>query len=199
MKEQMIMERLEDLADVIVGQIMTRVSSKDGEGKDIRVLVPGAVGRGYIQEKSLGTNNIIKKLDDKFISKAGDIVMKLTAEYDAAMIDESQTGIAISSFICVIRAKDRIDSRYLCAVLNSEYAKSKLRSKAEGAIRPMLKASDIKGLEIPLIGREEQENIGKAFELSIRKRCLLQEMIKTETDIMEAIVNNAIMEEITHE
>lgn len=192
------MKKLEKLADVLVGQIMTRVASRDGEGHDVKVMVPGAVDQGYVVESSLGTNNVIKDIDSRYVTKEGDIVMKLTSDYDAALINKDQEGIIISSFIAVIRSKD-IDPGYLCAVLNSEYVKLILRSKAEGAIRPMLKISDIRGLSIPELNKEEQENIGKAYDLSIQKELLLRELIENEKNIMKAVVNNSIMEEIKHE
>lgn len=191
------MKKLEEIAEVYVGQIMTRVSSKDGEGKDVRVVVPGAVEQGYLVEGSLGTNNVIKEIDVRYITKAGDIVMKLTSDYDAAVIDTGQEGIVISSFISVIRSKE-VDYRYLCAVLNSEHIKAVLRAKAEGAIRPMLKVSDIRGLDIPLLSKEDQEDIGKAYELSKKKELLLMELIDNEKAIMKAVVDNSIMEEADH-
>ena len=192
------MKKLEDLAEVLVGQIMTRVSSKDGEGQEVRVLVPGAVEQGYIIESSLGVNNIIKGIDNKYYTQKGDIVMKLTADYDAAIIGEDQLGIVVSSLICVIRAK-KIDYRYLCAVLNSEYVKSEIRTKAAGAMRPMLKASDIRNIGIPVLSKTAQDTIGKTYELSKQKELLLMDMIDNEQEIMKAVINNSILEEIRHE
>lgn len=191
------MKKLEDLAEVMVGQIMTRVASKDEDGTEVRVLVPGAIEVGYIEEDSLGTNNLIKELDPKFYTRTGDLVMKLTADYDVALVKDGQEGIAISSFICVIRPKN-MDANYLCAVLNSDYVKNDLRSKADGALRPMLKVSDIRDLEIPLINEEDQKGIGEAYILSLEKIQTLQELKDTETDIMKAVVNNAIRKEIAN-
>ena len=191
------MKKLEDLAEVMVGQIMTRVASKDEEGLEVRVLVPGAIEAGYIKEDSLGTNNLIKELDPKFYTKAGDLVMKLTADYDVALVKDGQEGIAISSFICVIRPKNT-DSAFLCAVLNSDYVKNDLRSKADGAMRPMLKVSDIRDLEIPLIKEEDQKGIGEAYILSLEKIQTLQKLRDTETELMKAVVNNVIRKGIAN-
>ncbi len=195
------MKKLEDLAEVMVGQIMTRVASKDEEGPEVRVLVPGAVEAGYINEKSLGTNHLKKDLkkefNPKFYTKAGDLVMKLTADYDVALVKEGQEGIAISSFICVIRPKNT-DAAFLCAVLNSDYVKNDLRSKADGAMRPMLKVSDIRDLEIPLIKEEDQKGIGEAYILSLEKIQTLQQLKDTETDLMKAVVNNVIRKGIAN-
>lgn len=192
------MKKLGSLADVMVGQIMTRVSSKDGEGNEVKVIVPGAVCQGYINEYSLGSANLVKKLGDKFYTKPGDLVMKLTADYDVALVKEEEAGIAISSLVCVIRSKD-IEPKYLCAVLNSEKIKNELQIKAAGAIRPMIKVSDVRDLDIPVVSKEKQEKIGRTFELSGEKIQTLQEIISNERAIMNALVNNHILEEMDNE
>ncbi len=192
------MKRLEDLAEVMVGQIMTRVASKDEEGTEVRVLVPGAVEPGYIVKKSLGTNHLIKELNPKFYTKAGDLVMKLTADYDVALINEEQEGIVISSFIAVIRPKD-MDPKYLMAILNSFYIKEQLRSKMEGAIRPMLNVSDIRNLSIPSFGQKEQKALGETFFLGMESARLHKEMAMNEEAIARATIDNAVLEAIYDE
>lgn len=196
------MKKLEEFAEVLVGQIMSRVSTKDEDGETARVVIPGAINQGAIIENSLGSATLTKKLDDKFYTKKDDLIMKLTPDYDVSLINEDQEGLVISSLVCVIRPKDgklEYDPGYLCSVLNSNYIKSKLISKAEGAIRPMIKVSDVRGVDIPLIDSKDQESIGKAYRLSTEKTLVLQEMINNEKEIMKAVVNNAIMEEITNE
>ena len=188
------MKKLEGVAEVMVGQIMTRVASKDGEGEEVRVIVPGAVEEGYLAEESLGTNKLFKEMDSKFYTKAGDLVMKLTADYDVSMIKEGQEGLAISSFICVIRPKG-IDAGYLCAVLNSRSVKAKLAKTAEAAIRPMIKVSDIRSLEIPILSKKEQEELGNAYMLSKEKIMILKELIDTEKEVMSAVIDKMVKEE----
>ena len=192
------MIKLEDLAEVLVGQIMTRVTSKDGEGKSVSVILPAAIEQGILIDSSLGKQNLIKDVDPKYYTKKDDVVMKLTADYDATLINKEQEGFIISSLVCVIRSC-KIDPGYLCAILNSDFIKNRLMSKAAGAIRPMLKVSDIRGLEIPIIETKDQEAIGEAYILSIKKTSVLQDMIANEKNIMKAVVNNAIMEEVNNE
>lgn len=192
------MKKLEDLAEVMVGQIMTRVASKDEEGPEVRVLVPGAVEAGYIDEKSLGTNHLKKEFNPKFYTKAGDLVMKLTADYDVALIGDDQEGIAISSFIAVIRSKD-LDPKYLMAMLNSFYIKEQLRSKMEGAIRPMLNVSDIRNLAIPFLGKKEQKTLGEVFCLGMKSSKLHKEIAENKEEIVRATIDNAILEVVSNE
>ena len=190
-------KKLEDLADVMVGQIMTRVADKNEEGRKVKVIVPGAVEIGYIAEGSLGTNYLKKDLDTKFYTKAGDLVMKLTADYDVAYIEEDQEGIVISSFIAVIRTKGT-DPRYLLAMLNSFYVKEQLKRKAEG-LRPMIKVTDIRNLEIPYFGPEEQGLLGEVFSLGIESSRLYMEMAENKKEIAIGTIDNAILEALSNE
>ena len=191
--------KLEELAEVLVGQIMTRVSSKEeGEGEKVRVIIPGAVQVEYISEESLGTNYLIKKVDEKYYTKEGDLVMKLTSDYDVALIKKEEAGCVISSFVAVIRPKE-LDSKYLGAILNSTYIKDMLRAKAAGSTMSMIKVSDIRNLVIPIFEKDIQESLGKTFYYGNEDGRLQIEMGKLNIELTKKIIDNVVWEEIDNE
>ena len=87
---------LENVADVIAGQIMTRVSADNKENAEVvdivKVLVPKSISDGVIVKEDLGEANIIKKIDEDKFTKEGDVVIKLSTPYDAAYVTKEDEG-----------------------------------------------------------------------------------------------------------
>ncbi len=194
--------RLDDIANVVVGQIMTRVNAGEGNNeqgtKTIKVLVPKAIAEGVVNKDDLGDATINKEIDGDKYTKEGDIIIKLSTPYDAAFIDAENVGLAIPSFCAAIRIKDEVkyDAQYLTAVLNSEYAREILKSKIVGSARPMIKVTDLRALKVPELSMSD---IGVAYVLSGKKKTLLKKMIDMETSIMESIILKSIKEGVTNE
>ena len=197
--------RLEEIASVTVGQIMTRVTADRDLGDSVvdtvKVLVPKAISSGVIVKEDLGNAEITKVIDEEKFTQAGDVVIKLSTPYDAAYVTEEYVGIAIPSFCAAIRITDenKMDATYLSAFLNSSYVREQLTAKVVGSARPMIKVTDIRALEIPKLSVEDRRDIGKAFILSGQKKATLQEMIDNESRFMENIVFASIKEGIGNE
>lgn len=197
--------RLEEIASVTVGQIMTRVAadrdSGDSVADTVKVLVPKAISSGVIIKEDLGDAELTKVIDEEKFTQAGDVVIKLSTPYDAAYVTEEYAGIAIPSFCAAIRITDEneMDATYLSAFLNSSYVRNQLTEKVVGSARPMIKVTDIRALEVPKLSVEDRRDIGKAFILSGQKKATLQEMIDNESRLMENIVLASIKEGIGNE
>lgn len=197
--------RLEEIASVTVGQIMTRVTADRDSGDSVvdtvKVLVPKAISSGVIVKEDLGDAELTKVIDEDKFTQAGDVVIKLSTPYDAAYVTEEYAGIAIPSFCAAIRITDEneMDATYLSAFLNSSYVREQLTAKVVGSARPMIKVTDIRALEIPKLSVEDRRDIGKAFILSGQKKATLQEMIDNESRLMENIVLASIKEGIGNE
>ena len=197
--------RLENIASVTVGQIMTRVTADRDSGDSVvdtvKVLVPKAISSGVIVKEDLGDAELTKVIDEDKFTQAGDVVIKLSTPYDAAYVTKEYAGIAIPSFCAAIRITDEneMDATYLSAFLNSSYVREQLTAKVVGSARPMIKVTDIRALEIPKLSVEDRRDIGKAFILSGQKKATLQEMIDNESRLMENIVLASIKEGIGNE
>ena len=95
--------------------------------------------------------------------------------------------------------KDEMDAKYLSAFLNTRYVREILKSKVMGSIRPMIKVTDLRNLDIPQVSKEDMEDIGQAYILSGKKKIILSDMIETETKIMENIVLKSIKKGMENE
>lgn len=71
--------RLEEIASVTVGQIMTRVAadrdSGDSVADTVKVLVPKAISSGVIIKEDLGDAELTKVIDEEKFTQAGDVVI----------------------------------------------------------------------------------------------------------------------------
>ena len=104
------------------------------------------------------------------------------------------------SFCAIIRVKeDKLDAKYLSAFFNTEYVREILKSKVMGSIRPMVKVSDLRNIDIPYVSEEDMADIGQAYILSGKKKSILSDMIETETKIMENIVLKSIKKGMENE
>lgn len=190
--------KLGDIATITAGQIMTRVSnnSKKIENDSVKVLAPSAIAEGAVIDENLGIANLIKGVDDDKITHENDLVIKLSTPYDSAIIDKAHEGLIIPSFCAAIRLKEdtRYSLKFLCAVLNSSYIRDLLAGMVQGSVRPMIRISDVRELELPNIEPARMEQIGEAFVLSGQKRAILSEMILNEKKIMDDMILLSIKE-----
>ena len=188
--------KLGEIADIVGGQNMTRISTNAVTGKalrNVKVLVPKAIAEGNVIEEDLGAADIQKEIDADRYTKEGDIIIKLSSPYDSALIRSGQEGILIPSFCAAIRVKDDTYNKdYLTAVLNTKIVRDSLAARVAGSIRPMIRILDLKDLDLPSIPAEDMEDIGKAFFLSSKKRRLLQDMISLEKEIMDNIIIESV-------
>lgn len=195
--------KLGDVTEIIGGQNMTRISAENYAGsilKKVKVMIPKAIVDGMVIEKDLGDAEIVKEIDADKYTQEGDIVIKLSSPYDSALISSEQAGIVIPSFCAVIRVKEgEYDRRYLTAVLNTEVVRKGLAARVAGSIRPMIRISDLKDLDLPIIDKEDMEAIGKAYLLSGKKRQILQEMANIEKELMENVICISMGGEREHE
>lgn len=192
---------LENIADVIAGQIMTRVTEDNNDGEPVQVLAPKAISNGIIIKEDLGKAVLSKDVDENKYTKEGDVVIKLSTPYDAAYVTSKDIGLVIPSFCATIRISNDnlIDAKYLSAFLNTSYVRNQLTAKVVGSSRPMIKISDIRALEIPEVSIEDMRDIGEAYILSGRKKGILLEMVQTESMLMENIILASIKEGMNNE
>lgn len=193
------MKKLGDFAEVIVGQIMSRVTVDPAEEQNtVKVLIPKAINAGSIDDDAIAEANVTVKTDDTRFTKEGDVVIKLATPYEGALIDSEHVGLLIPSFCAIIRVSDKkksVDKSFLCAALNSNYVREQIKRKVAGAKMPMIKVSDLRSIEFPEVEQEEMKAIGKEYLLSCRKRLLLKKLEENERSIMDARVMNCLCEE----
>ena len=190
-KEEYKTMRIKDVGKLIGGQVISRVEAKT-EKETIgtaKILVPKAIKNGIISHKDLSEINIKSDLDQNKLTKAGDIVIKLSQPYDAAYITENDEGILITSFCLLMREiKENINPIYLVSVINSEIYKEQAIEATSGATVPMLTKGKIEDIDLKIPDLNEQEKIVTMSDNIKQKEELFNEIIRLEKLKLENIM-----------
>lgn len=180
------------LIEVVGGQIMSRVTANEKAGDPIiekrKVVVPKSIcSDGSINVGDMAEENLKVPADEKKLTREGDIVIKLSTPYDAALITSETAGSIVPSFCAVIRNNSEMDSNYLLAFLNSSYCKEQLKMQVAGAVMTILSVGKIKNVEVPILQPWEQEEIGKGFIESQKKIAIVRRILELEEKKNDAI------------
>lgn len=182
--------KIKNIGNPIGGQVISRIEAKnetDMIGK-VKILVPKAIKNGGINHQDLSEINLKSKPDENKLTKAGDIVLKLSQPYDAAYITEKDEGILVTSFCLVLREIDAdINPRYLVLVINSEIYKEQAMMVTSGATVPMLTKGKIENIDLKL-NLKRQEEIMKMSDKIKQKEDIFNEIINLEKLKLENIL-----------
>ena len=170
---------------IIGGQIMSRVTANVEKGDEIaetrKVLVPKCIhSDGTIVAEDMPEENLKVCADPKKITKAGDIVIKLSTPYDAGLVTEETAEAIVPSFCAILKLDDSVNRDYLLAFLNSSACKDQLRVQVSGSVMTVLSVGKIGAVDVPIPSRKEQDAIGKRFVDTSNKLALLQKIAALE-------------------
>ena len=188
------MKKLKELnIEIVGGQIVQRVIADVERGEAVldpqrKTIVAKTVSEGLIDEEGVVVNDYKTTFDDKKLTHEGDIVVKLSAPYNAVIIDKEHEGMLVSSFCSIIRNVNEIDKRYLVAFLNSDVAQTQLKNSVVGTVMSILSNGKLGDLLIPVPTKEKQEEIGSYFEKTVKNRVLLAKIIKLEEQKLAALI-----------
>ena len=197
---RMKMNRMSNLKDlqvnILSGQIMSRITAKPDKDDDImeirRVIVPKAIlSDGTIDVSELPEENLKVPADEKRLTKPGDIVIKLSTPYDAAIIDEASAGCIVPSFCAIVRVGDNFDVNYLLAFLNSSLCKEQLKQQVAGMPITVLSVGKVASVVIPVPSIEEQREIGTNYIKTQQKIKVVQQIVE-----LEAKRNDVVFKEM---
>lgn len=180
-----------DLAgmNIIGGQISSRVEAKDVSEKydTMKVLIPKAISNGKVSIEELGTLDVKIGVDPKRITKAGDIVMKLSTPYDACLITKDEEGLLVPSFCAIINnVPEYISKEYLLAYINSKACQLQIKNLVTGSTIAILSSGQIKKLSIPVPEIEIQLEIAEKYIEGVEKVKLLEKIVRLEKEYLDS-------------
>ncbi len=168
---------------VISGQIMSRVTASTKNGEEsigtYKVIIPKCINSdGTLTLADMAEEELKTVPDEKRVTKAGDIVMKLSTPYSAAMIDKSSEGCLVPSFCAIVKCSDPdIDPDYLLAFINSELCKDQLKRQVAGAVMTVLSVGKVSDVLIPVPSIEKQKQVAAEYMESQRKLMVIREIM----------------------
>lgn len=181
--------KLKDIADCIITGVLTRRVVYDGEDNDSslkegKILVPKAIDDGLIDHSLLQRVKLDKEVKDKFYTKKGDVIMKLSTPYDSCFIDrEEDEGLIVPSFSLIIRGlKADYDPYFIMAFLSSRYAWNQIERLRSGRAITILSNESVAELEVPEFKKLERERISERYKNYLEFKRMSSEIIELEKE-----------------
>ena len=181
--------KLKDIADCIITGVLTRRVVYDGEDNDSslkegKILVPKAIDDGLIDHSLLQRVKLDKEVKDKFYTKKGDVIMKLSTPYDSCFIDrEEDEGLIVPSFSLIIRGlKSDYDPYFIMAFLSSKYAWNQIERLRSGRTITILSNESVAELDIPEFKKLERERISERYKNYLEFKRMSSEIIELEKE-----------------
>ena len=178
MTKELVRLKLGDIASVRSGLVLSRKLSKTPTQYRYQLINLRSINQaGYIETENVDLYDATEPLSSEYLTHTGDVVIRLTAPYTAVLIDDTTSGMVISSNLVVIRADTSwILPEYLYWLLNTPKVKRQIyentSSNMLGAIKPRYFAD----FEVSLLSMENQETIAALNLLAHKERQLLNEL-----------------------
>ena len=186
--------KLKDITESIITGVLTRRIVYDGEDnnpslKGGKILVPKAIDNGLIDHSLLQSVKLERDVKDKFYTKMGDVIMKLSTPYDSCTIDrEEDEGLIVPSFSVIIRGiKDGYDPYFIMAFLSSKYAWNQIERLRSGRVISILSNDSVSELEIPDFSKVEVRQISQRYKKYLDFKRLSSEIIELEKERNDAL------------
>ena len=181
--------KLKDIAEDIITGVLTRRVVYDGEENnpslpDGKILVPKAINDGLIDHSLLQNVKLDREVKDKFYTKMGDVIMKLSTPYDSCSIDrEEDEGLIVPSFSVIIRGIGvKYNPYFIMAFLSSKYAWNQIERLRSGRVMTILSNESVAELEIPEFSEPEIKRISERYKNYLKFKRLSSEIMELEKE-----------------
>ena len=185
--------KLQEIASVRSGLVLSRKQSKESTDYrypliNLRCVQPD----GAINLNDSDIYEAKEPLKEEYLSRRGDIVVRLTAPYTAVLIDDTTSGMVISSNFVVIRIEDeRLMPEYLFWLLNTQKVKREIYQNTTSNMLGAVKAKFLMDFELTLLPAEIQKKIAQLNLLAKKESQLLKELVAEKEKLYSCLLNQA--------
>jgi restriction endonuclease S subunit len=143
---------------------------------------------GYIIDEYLDEFTSGEKLKDRYITRNGDIVIRLSSPHSSVYIDENHQNILVPSLFNIIRLRDRdFFPEFLSIYLNSDKIKKIYKKNSFGTAVEIIQTSLIKKLNIANYNLDMQRRIIRINRLRIEENRLTRELLNKKNEYYEEL------------
>ena len=180
--------KLKDVAEEIITGVLTRRIVYDGDTdsslQEGKILVPKSISDGLIDHTLLQTSRLGKRVKEKFYTRKGDVIMKLSTPYDSCVIEKKEDeGLIVPSFSAIIRGiRAPYDPYFIMAFLSSKRAWAQIERSRSGRVLSIISNESVSELEIPSFSEAEMKDISTRFRRYLEFRRLSSEIIELEKE-----------------
>ncbi len=170
--------KLRELASVRSGLVLSRKQSKRPTDYQYPLMNLRSIRQeGVIDLKEAAIYDAIEPLKKEYLSREGDIVVRLTAPYTAVLIGETTSGMVISSNFVVIRIENAcLLPEYLFWLLNTQTVKRTIYKNTTSNMLGAVKAEILSEFELVVLPMEAQQKIAQLHLLAKKENQLLKEL-----------------------
>lgn len=185
--------KLQELASVRSGLVLARKQSREPTDCrypliNLRCIRP----EGIINLNESDIYEAKEPLKEEYLSRRGDIVVRLTAPYTAVLIDDLTSGMVISSNFVVIRINDKqLMPEYLFWLLNTTKVKRKIYESTTSNMLGAVKAKFLMDFELTLFSAESQKKIAQLNLLARKESQLLKKLAEEKEKLYSCLLNQA--------
>jgi len=187
-----------ELADIMVGLVLKRKEAGIADNARFHYMaltLRCLNSEGWIDEAYLDEFESSEKLDSRYLTLEGDIVVKMTTPYTAVAINKDTSGCVVPAQFIIVRVKEKVVPGYIALYLNTDKIRKHIALSATGMTVPMLKTGTIKDLEIPLLEYDRQLKIAEVGRLMVEERHLLTKLVNTKEKYNQALIEALIKED----
>lgn len=183
--------KLNEIADISTGLVLSRKRSLTNKEFGYKLLTLKSFNEnGYIEDEFLDDFFSEEKMKDQYLTKEGDIIVRLSAPNTAVYVEKGQEAIVIPSLFVIIRStSDDILCKFLNIYLNSPMCKRQLAGDIIGSVLSIVKTSSFKEINVPKYSKDQQQNIINLNELVLKEKRLLNQLLDEKEKYHRAIMN----------
>ncbi len=178
---------LRDIATVQLGLIMSRKKASGDSSYIYKRLTLRAMENGNINLEATEPFYSAEALQDEYLTKAGNIVMKLFSPFNPIVITKKTEGYLFPSQMVSIRPNKHILSEYLCLYLTQDFVAERLLTNYFLIAQRAVTVDSLLNLEVRLPSLKNQHLICD-YNQNYHQLCSLRkELVKEEQTMMKYI------------
>ena len=185
--------KLSEVAIVRSGLVLSRKQAKDITPYKYLLLNLKCIDdKGYINIQQADVFHAKEILSQEYITKPGDIVVRLSSPYTAVLIDETTAGMVISSYFIIIRTdKMFLLPEYLFWLLNTKEEKRKIFKSTTTNMLSAITTNYFSEMMIDDVSIEKQAMVAEMNRLSRRESFLLRQLAEEKEKYYAHIIKMA--------
>ncbi|MCD7822457.1 MAG: restriction endonuclease subunit S [Oscillospiraceae bacterium] len=189
--------KLGEVASVRSGLVLSRKLSKTPTEYRYQLINLRSINPdGYIEKELVDVYDAVEPLSQEYLTRKGDVVLRLTAPYTAVLIDDSVSGMVVSSNFVVIRSDARVLlPEYLYWLLNTVEVNRQIYENTTSNMLSAINPRFFADLEVSLLPTESQEKIG-ALNILAHKECRLLKELSVKKEKYYAYTISEIQKQI---
>ena len=171
--------KLGDVASILTGIVVKRKQADlaDDTIKKYNILTLKSFDYdGLLNTNELDSFDSMEMIDDKYLTKKGDTIIRLSYPNTAISI-KNEIGLLIPSLFAVIRLMSKsILPEYLALYLNSDAMRKFYSINSVGSVVKIVKTSALRDIELDVPEIMRQKKVVELYDLMIKEKRLYEDL-----------------------